>query len=78
MAKFRVGKKKMKARIKSANEIKDFKKGVFEYLCEDGEFYKEHELEYIDKVCVREILDNMEDMPIEFSRIVDEHFDELI
>lgn len=68
----------MKAKIKSTNEIKDFKKGVFEYLCEDGEFYKEYELEFIDKVCVRNILENMESMPLEFSRMVDEHFDELI
>lgn len=68
----------MKAKIKSTNEIKDFKKGVFEYLCEDGKFYKEYELEFIDKVYVRDISDNMKDMPIEFSRMVDENFDELI
>lgn len=68
----------MKAKIKSTNEIKEFKKGVFEYLCEDGEFYKDHELEFIDNVIVRDILENMKDMPIEYSRMVDENFDKLI
>lgn len=38
----------MKARVRKTKQIVYVRKGVFEYLAENGEFYKEYELEFID------------------------------
>lgn len=38
----------MKARVKRTGQIVYVRKGVFEYLAENGEFYKEYELEFLD------------------------------
>lgn len=38
----------MKARVIKTKQIVYVRKGIFEYLAENGEFYKEYELEFID------------------------------
>lgn len=37
----------IKARVKHTNQIFYFKKGIFEYLGQDGNFYKNYELEFL-------------------------------